>query len=343
VSTFDMSLRARALLLAASVAATFTGCTNIELAFGLRTRLDNIPIDSLSARITPGPRLAPGQSAHVIVVATTRDGRQLATAGAGQGDVLLDSYVFSSSLVSVDEDGLVTMPADPRITDGQTPHVQITLKSSPQLFADLDVPLRYDVAYRSDFSGGTGANGFDGNDGLDGMMGSDGSTDPDHLAPGGNGSDGSNGSDGGEGFPGAAGEAVHIWLTLAPTLESRATPRLQARVEGTTRKLFYLIDAAGGSLEITANGGAGGSGGRGGRGGRGGAGGIGWPAGSPGHDGLDGHSGFDGTPGASGTIAVSVDPKASSFITCLHLFNKDGSGRAGPAPIVHIEPVGPLW
>ena len=300
-------------------------------------------MSSLSASLSQGPALAPGQSAQLVVVAAATDGKQLVTVGAGHGDVVFDSFDFSASLVTVDRDGVVTVPADPRITEGYTPRIRVLTKGHPDVWADVDVPLRYDVAYRADFSGKAGANGFDGADGLSGMSGSSGSIDLNNPSPGGNGSDGSNGGDGGNGSPGEPGEAVHAWLTVAPAATTGGPPRLQARVASSTHEQFYLIDPAGGSLEVDANGGPGGPGGRGGRGGSGGAGGQGWPSGMSGNNGSNGLDGFAGAPGAAGTIVVSVDPKADGYLDHLRLSNKDGAGRQGSAAVVRVEPVPALW
>ena len=178
---------ARPLVLAGALGATLSGCTSIGLALGLLTRLDDVPVSGLSASLSPGPALAPGQSARLIVVVTTTDGRQLVTVGAGEGDVVFDSFDFSASLVTVDRDGVVTVPADRRITDGYTPRIRVLAKGHPGGWADVDVPLRYDVAYRADFSGRAGASGFDGRAGLDGMSGSPGSIDLNNPSAGGNG------------------------------------------------------------------------------------------------------------------------------------------------------------
>jgi hypothetical protein len=142
----------------------------------------------------------------------------------------LDSFDFSASLVTVDRDGVVTVPADPRITDGYTPRIRVLANGHPGVWTDVQVPLRYDIAYRANFSGRAGASGFDGLDGLDGMSGSSGSIDLNNPSPGGNGTDGSNGGNGGDGSPGQPGDVVHAWLTVAPSGEADGPPRLQARV-----------------------------------------------------------------------------------------------------------------
>src|SRR5205807_39971 len=46
------------LVLVAPLVATLSGCTSIDLALGLRTRLASVPVSSLSASLSPGPALA---------------------------------------------------------------------------------------------------------------------------------------------------------------------------------------------------------------------------------------------------------------------------------------------
>jgi hypothetical protein len=331
------------LLLAVGTLASLVSCSSIQVALGLKMRLDKVPVTAVNAWLVPASGVAPGASAKLVIAATSSDGRQFVTEGAGHGKVLFDSYTISSSLAAVDEDGVVTIPADPRITDGHTPHIHIVPKAHSDVSADLDVSLRYDVAYKADFSGRAGSSGSDGLSGMDGLSGSNGSTDPNNSSPGGNGGNGSDGGNGGDGSPGGPGEAVHVWLTMAPRHQPGAAPLLQARVASASHERLYLIDPAGGTLAVSANGGPGGSGGRGGRGGMGGAGGSGWPPGSSGLSGLAGRDGSNGSPGAAGTILVSVDPQADSYLDRLRLSNTDGAGRQGPARVIRVEPVPALW
>jgi len=331
-------IAARVALLAAVV--MLSGCSSIAVGLGLRTRLDKLPVTGLSATLSPVPALAPGKSAPLIIVATTADGKQFVTVGAGKGKVLFDSFTFDVTIAQVNKKGLVSMPADPRVSEGQLPHIRIAAIGHPDVVADLDIPLRYDVNYVAHYDG---AAGFDGTRGMDGMSGSNGSDAfPDingNQGPGGNGSDGGNGGDGTDGDPGGPGQAVRVWVTLT----SGARQLLQVRVAGPKNERFYLIDPVGGSLEIDANGGRGGSGGAGGRGGQGGAGGSGFPSGFPGHAGRDGWNGHDGLPGAAGTIVVSLDPAAQPFAARLHYVNHSGGGSPGSSPSIRVEPVPAIW
>jgi hypothetical protein len=314
-------------------------CTEIELALGLRTRLDQVPVTSISASLSPGPALAPGGKARLVITASSSDGKKLVTVGPGHGEVLFDSFKLSATVAQVDPAGHVTLPADPRASQGQTGRIHIVTNGHPDVVTDLDVPVRYDVAYTASFSGAAGARGFDGSSGFDGMDGSSGSMDPNNPSPGGNGTNGGDGHDGDNGGPGSPGEAVQVSLRLLPG----PTTLLQAKVAGQSHEALYLVDPQGGSLAVEANGGPGGSGGSGGRGGRGGSGGIGSPSGSSGLDGRNGFDGSPGAPGAPGSITVTVDPAAALFLDRLHLSNHSGNGAPGAPPVIQVQSVAPLW
>ncbi len=349
----NQSWRRRAGLLALPLTLSgLAGCSDLAVRLGLRTRLDKLPVTSITASLVgkTGPAvtaLAPGASAGLVIVATTQDGKQLVSAGPGHGKVLLDSFVFTPSVVQLGKRGKVSMPTDPRVSDGKVGSIHITTVGHPDVVTDLDIAARYDVAFVADFNGAAGMDGSNGSDGLDGMAGSDampGTPDPTTGMPGpqgsgGNGGNGSNGGDGGNGWDGAAGSSVHVWLRLKPGSDHI----LQAKVASATRTTLYLIDGHGGSLKVSANGGPGGAGGRGGRGGHGGSGGSGDPSGSSGMDGMDGSDGMPGSGGAAGSITVSVDPSAQSLLSVLSLSNQSGSGRPGAAPTFTVEAVPALW
>jgi hypothetical protein len=260
------------------ILVTLAACSSLEVALGLRVRLDKLPVTSIAASLAdkgnPGPvaALAPGTSARLVIVATTQDGKQLVTAGAGHGKVLLDSFIFTPTLVQLGKRGKVTLPADPRISDGKVASIHITTVGHPEVATDLDISVRYDAAFVANFSGSDGSRGFDGTDGLDGLAGADGTSSPPDpntglpgpAGPGGNGSSGGNGGDGSDGGDGSPGADVHVYLRLKPGTDGV----LQSKVTAGGRDSYYLIDGHGGSLRVMADGGAGGAGGLGGRAGR---------------------------------------------------------------------------
>jgi hypothetical protein len=330
-----------------------TGCSAIAVRLGLRVRLDNVPVTAVSASLLSRrdgsvvSALAPGQSARLVLVATTQDGKRFATVGAGSGKVAFDNYTIEAAIVQVSKGGTVSLSSDPRVSEGKVAHLRIIPTAHPEVVAELDIAVRYDIAFVADFSGGAGTNGMDGTNGLDGSPGTEGTTpmvDPLTGAigtpgPGGRGSDGGNGGDGSNGQDGSPGGAVHIWMRM----ESGTKPLLQIKVASGARQSLYIVDPNGGSLKIMANGGAGGRGGAGGKAGRGGRGGVGSPNGL---DGLDGRPGWDGRAGgdgAGGTITLSVDPAAQPFLKCVSWSNHSGAGLPGPPPNITVEPVAELW
>ena len=311
-----------------------SGCAAVEVKMGQRVYLNKTPVTSMQASLPKGPGIAPGEKSPLVVSLTAPDGKVLMTEGEGHGKVLWQDLTVTASVVAVDKKGNVSLPADPRISDGKLPHVTITAPSQPDLHADLDIPLRYDRKFSARFSGSSGSNGLDGRDGMDGANGSMGSIDPNHPSAGGDGSNGTNGTDGDTGRPGDDGPPVLVLVAL----RSGDHPLLQVRVSAEGHDRLFLVDPQGGSLSVTSEGGSGGSGGRGGRGGRGGSGGIGIPSGRSGNDGSSGHDGLNGSSGSGGRISVTYDPQAQPFLRTIHV-----SSPGGSRPVFREQTVAPLW
>lgn len=311
-----------------------SGCTRLQVRLGSKVHLDAIPVKSMEVRLAKGQGIVPGQKSPLVVVITQADGKVLQTEGAGEGKVLWSELKVAATVVTANKKGVVSLPRDPRISDGKMPHVTITMPSHPDIRAELDIPVRYDYKFAANFSGGSGTSGFNGTNGLDGTSGSVGSIDPNNPSPGGNGSDGTNGSNGQDGGRGDDAPPVQIRVAF----RSGSHPLLQVDVTAPGREEVFLVDPQGGSLTVEADGGSGGSGGKGGRGGRGGSGGTGTPNGSSGRDGLDGRNGWDGSSGSGGRITVTYDPAAALYLGAIHLSN-----RGGPAPVFNEESVAPLW
>ena len=328
-----MSARWAAGLGLASLLA-LSGCTSLKVKLGMKVYLDKIPLTSMEASLPKGPGIAPGQKSPLVVVFTQPDGKVLQTEGAGKGKVLWQDLTVTPTLVTVDKKGVVSLRHDPRVSEGKMAHVAITVPSHPDLHADLDIPLRYDYPFVSNFSGAPGTNGMDGSDGMNGSDGTPGSIDPNNPSPGGDGTDGTNGSDGQDGGAGGNAPPVQVQVTLKP----ESQPLLQVAVSAAGHRRLYLVDPQGGSLTVLADGGPGGSGGKGGRGGRGGSGGIGTPNGNSGSNGSDGLDGHDGSLGRGGSITVTYDPQAQRYMAAIRLSNK-----GGPAPVFTEQPVAPLW
>jgi hypothetical protein len=327
----------RFLLMASLGAASLLalgGCAAVQVKLGMKVYLAKTPITSIDVGQPKGPGIGPGQSSPLVVEFTQPDGKVLQTEGAGKGKVLWQDFVVTPTVVTVNKKGVLSLPKDPRKSEGKLPHITITVPSHPELRAELDIPLRYDYNFVSNFSGSSGSSGLNGTDGSSGTSGSPGSMDPNSPSPGGNGTNGGDGSNGQDGEAGGDAPPVQIQATLLPG----SHPLLQACVLAAGHKRLYLVDPQGGSLTVKADGGPGGSGGRGGRGGQGGSGGIGSPNGSSGSNGSDGRNGSDGSAGRGGRITVTYDPQVKPYLVAIHL-----SSQNGPKPIFQEAPVAPLW
>lgn len=311
-----------------------TACTPLKVKLGWKVYLDQIPVKSMEASQAKGPGISPGEKSPLVVTFVEPDGKILRTEGAGRGKVLWKDLKVEATVATVNTKGVLRLSRDPRKSDGKTPHVIITVPSHPDLRAELDIPVRYDRAFSASFNGSRGFSGTNGTDGIDGTSGTMGSIDPNNPSPGGNGGDGTDGSNGGDG--GAGGDAPPVDVKVA--LRSGSHPLLQVSVSAAGRQKLYLIDPQGGSLTVTADGGAGGSGGRGGRGGRGGSGGIGTPNGNSGRNGSDGRSGWDGRSGRGGPITVTYDPQVKPYLGAIH-----ASSHNGPKPAFVEATVAALW
>ncbi len=332
---FRNACRTAALALLAGFALlALNGCAAIQVHLGMKVYLAKTPITSIEATQLKGPGIAPGQKSSLVVTVTEPTGKTLQTEGAGHGKVMWRDLTVTATVVSVNQKGVITLPKDPRKSDGKLPHVSITVPSHPDVQAELDIPLRYDYPFVSNFSGASGSSGSNGSDGTSGMSGSDGSTDPDNPSAGGNGSNGGDGTNGGDGGNGGDAPAVQVTVTL----RAGAHPLLQAHVAAAGHNRYYLVDPQGGSLTVHADGGAGGSGGKGGRGGSGGSGGSGSPPGMSGSNGSDGRDGSDGSPGRGGPITVTYDPAVQPYLSAIRLSN-----QGGPKPVFQQQPVPPLW
>jgi uncharacterized membrane protein YgcG len=320
-------------LSAASVLA-LSGCAAVQVKLGMKVYLAKTPIASIEVTQPKGPGIGPGQNSPLMVEVTQPDGKILQTEGAGKGKVMWQDLVVTPTVVTVNKKGVLTLPKDPRKSQGQLPHVTITVPSHPDLRAELDIPLRYDYSFVSNFSGSSGSSGMNGTDGSSGTSGSSGSMDPNNPSAGGNGTNGGDGSNGQDGGSGGDAPPVQVQVTLMPG----SHPLLQASVLAAGHKRLYLVDPQGGSLTVKADGGSGGSGGKGGRGGQGGSGGMGSPNGNSGSNGSDGRSGSDGPAGRGGLITVTYDPQVKSYLAAIHL-----SSQNGPKTVMQEVPVAPLW
>jgi hypothetical protein len=126
----------------ALVLVSTTGCSAIAVALGLRVRLDSVPVIAASASLVDKrsgslvSALGPGQSARLVVVASTRDGKQFSTVSAGHGKVAFDNYTIGATVVQVSKSGTVSLSSDPRVSGGGAPGPapKITVEPVPALW-----------------------------------------------------------------------------------------------------------------------------------------------------------------------------------------------------------------
>ncbi len=308
-----------------------SGCSVIQVKLGTRVALAKLPVTSMVATQYKNPGVGPGEKKSLVVTFTQPDGTVLVTAGKGGGKVMWKDLNVTATVVSVNKSGVLTLPRDPRVSDGKTGHVVITVPSHPGLRAELDIPLRYNYPFAASYAGSDGSKGIDGTSGLDGSSGSMGSMDPNNPSAGGDGGNGTNGSDGGNGGDGSDGPNVQVEVAL----RGGAHPLLEAGViSAGGKERYYLIDPQGGSLTVSSAGGSGGKGGSGGRGGAAGSGGIGTPNGNSGMAGSNGSDGRDGSDGRPGSITVTYDPAVQPYLAAI---------RTSPKAVLKQAPVAALW
>src|ERR1700733_11908724 len=161
------------------------GCASVQVHLGMKVYLDKTPVTAIQVTLPKSPAIGPGQKLPLVATLTEPDGKILQTEGAGQGKVMWKDLKVTATIAAVNQKGIVSLPRDPRISDGKVPHITITVPSHPDLRADLDIPVRYDEKYTANFSGSDGSSGMNGTDGNDGMSGRSGSLGTHNPSPGG--------------------------------------------------------------------------------------------------------------------------------------------------------------
>jgi hypothetical protein len=323
-------MRRFAALLPLVATLVLTGCNRVQVLFHAKVYLAKIPVTTMETSLAGDPGIAPGEKSSLIATFTDTTGKVWTTEGAGKGKILWADIAVTPTVVTYKK-GTLMLPYDPRVSEGKTGHVELTVPSHPTLHAALDIPLRYNYPFKASYAGSSGSNGMDGQNGTNGSAGSAGSLDPNNPSAGGNGGDGTSGTNGSNGGDGGDGPDVRVLVTL----RNGPVPMLQASVTTDGKKFrYYLIDPNGGTLTITSAGGSGGSGGRGGKGGSGGPGGPGIPPVSSGNSGTDGTDGSNGSNGRPGTISVAYDPSVKPYL---------GVIRGNPAPRFTQQSVPPIW
>lgn len=342
-----------------TLAVGASSCTAIKKKLGLKKDLEGRNVTQLEIDRKPAGPLCAGDRA-TLIIRVSADGDTLVTEGTGGGKLLWDEFevhaVDNLQVASVDDEPVITVGMDHRAMDVAPPSLQLVVKEQPKFNVDKHIiPLRYNCNSLLAMDGARGGRGRAGNAGRNGRDGRDGPKDRrgNYYGDGQDGSDGGDGQPGGPGGNGKHAENVEVKVTTV-TRPGVGHPFLQACARARSgQEQCTLVDTEGGTLTITARGGAGGAGGAGGSGGRGGYGGSGSRSGRSGSSGRDGSAGPGGDGGDGAELVAVFDPSVEPFAHLITLDNSGGEGgrgrgagrpgRPGPHPEQRYEPVAELW
>src|SRR5580698_5082146 len=149
--------RAGLAVLGLSAALLLAGCTAIKVKLGMRTHLDKLPVTTIEATLPMVPAIAPGATSPLVVTLTDATGKTWVTEGKGKGKILWSDLTVAPTVVTVNKKGVLKLAQDPRISDGKTGQVEISVPSHPELHASLSVPVRYNYPFVASFNGANGS------------------------------------------------------------------------------------------------------------------------------------------------------------------------------------------
>jgi hypothetical protein len=216
----------RSAYLALAPAVVLAGCTQMKIDMGMRMLIAKLPVNQMEVHLAKPQGVAPGQRIPLVVTFAGPNGQTWATEGAGRGAIMWEDLTITSTIMTYNNDGTVSLPVDPRLSDGKTGHVLVTLAFNPDLRAEVDIPSRYDQKYYAEFNGKAGSNGNNVRGERDGS-------------------------------PGGRGPDVTIRLVMHPGNRSLIEAAVQPADGEVT---LFLIDPNGGSLSVSSYGGPGGAG-----------------------------------------------------------------------------------
>lgn len=96
-----------------------SGCASLQVHMGMKVYLDRTPVASMKA-IAKGAGIGPGEKVALVALFTQPDGKVLQTEGAGQGKVMWKDLKVTATVAVVNQKGVVSLPKDPRISDGRS-------------------------------------------------------------------------------------------------------------------------------------------------------------------------------------------------------------------------------
>src|SRR5580704_16639069 len=98
------------------------GCSGIKVKLGMRISLAKAPVSSMEVSQYMHPGIGPGEKSSLVATFTQPDGKILVTEGKGKGKVLWKDLAVVTTVVSVNKKGIISLPKDPRISDGKLAH-----------------------------------------------------------------------------------------------------------------------------------------------------------------------------------------------------------------------------
>ena len=138
-------------------ALLLSGCAAVQVRLGMKTYLNKIPVTSMEAKLAKGTAIAPGEKLPLVVSFTDPNGKVWVTEGEGHGKILWKDITVTPDVVTANKKGIVSLPSDPRLSDGKAAHVAITVPSHPDMHSEIDIPVRYDSNYSFRVSGSSGS------------------------------------------------------------------------------------------------------------------------------------------------------------------------------------------
>src|SRR5271168_915245 len=95
------------------------GCSAINVKLGRRVDLTKTPVISIEVSLAKSPGIAPGQKLALVATATQPAGKLLLTEGQGKGKIQWKDLKVTTSIVTADQKGNISLSKDPRVSDGK--------------------------------------------------------------------------------------------------------------------------------------------------------------------------------------------------------------------------------
>lgn len=217
--------------------------------------LRNYHVSKIRVVVPDSISFSPGTSFPIGVRAITSNGKEIKTRGLTNGFVNWSSYTVNISGGKF-ENGIVTLDADPRKTNGSF-KISVLPNSYPGLKQEMEFPLSYKTQFVANCKGQKGIAGVNGLSGA--ALHKLDSLDKRHIY---NGRRGQNGADGGTGLDGCIAD---VYVKAIIVSDKHMMSVLVINHCNNEQSYFY-VDPDGGSLVIDVSGGDGGNGGKGGDG-----------------------------------------------------------------------------